>query len=538
MADDPWAQFVPGAAKPSAPAAVTAPAPAPKSSGADPWAQFASPTTSAPTSPAPGGTPPPAAPSSPSPNDIVLQHLASSPWLPGAAWLHDATRTATDWPTFGLADKLFGAQAQADTAAAKQRMGAAALPLEIAGSAVTGQGELAGAKALGEAAAPLAKLLPFTGQGNWLGGVLGSGAVGAGTSALGAYGHEQGWTPDVSDIGNAAKWGLGFGMLGGVPGGVVGRGGALPAAVPTSTLAATQEQAFKDAGDVLFNNADIRQKATQALTDIGAAAPRVSIEGQGAQNVLNDLTGEALGKGAMSAERVNDYINKLHNFNTGDAVPVAGQIGQGHLNDLLTNTTPALGGAAGAGADAVEAAKTATARFRDTSRLEEWQGNAAVAGGPSVADQASSWLRSAEGQRFAPPGSPLYDATNRLAGTPVPPKLSATPSAWDVRHVLSHVIEPVALGITGGAAGGATGGWDLGHMAEGAGTALAGGYLVHKGLPAFQNLTRSGPYQAAQDAARVVASTGLRQAPIRPLTPVRDALRMLGVYGPAAGGAF
>ena len=177
-------------------------------------------------------------------------------------------------------------------------------------------------------------------------------------------------------------------------------------------------------------------------------------------------------------------------------------------------------------------------RLQDVNRLQGWQDAAKVAGGPDVGAQARSYLLSDEGQRLAPLGTARHDAFNKLAATPVPPALSATPTTWDVRHVLSHVIEPVAFGIAGGGAGGVEGGGDLGHIAEGALTGAALGYGLHKGLPVVQNWARSGPYEAAQDAARVVASTGLPQAPIQPMTPLRDALRMLGVYGPGSGGAF
>ena len=154
----------------------------------------------------------PAAPSAgQSPNDLMLQHMAS--WLPGAATLQNVTRAATDWPTLGLGDKLIGvfgdsktqAQAQADTVAAHKSLGNWDIPVSLAGSAVSALPELKAASALGETMAP--------GVGNLLGGVLGSGAVGAGTSALGAYGHEQGWTPNMSDIGRQAAIGGGVGAL-------------------------------------------------------------------------------------------------------------------------------------------------------------------------------------------------------------------------------------------------------------------------------------------------------------------------------------
>ena len=93
--------------------------------------------------------------------------------------LDAATRAATDWPTFGLVDKLFGRQAQADTAAAHKQMGAWDLPLSIASSAVTGGPELQAASKIGGAIAPILSKLPLTGAGEWLGGVLGSGAVGS-----------------------------------------------------------------------------------------------------------------------------------------------------------------------------------------------------------------------------------------------------------------------------------------------------------------------------------------------------------------------
>ena len=108
--------------------------------------------------------------------------------------LDAATRAATDWPTFGLVDKLFGRQAQADTAAAHKQMGAwKTSRFRSTSSASNGWARTqAASKIQGEPSRQSLSKLPLTGAGDWLGWVLGSGAVGAPMSGLGEYGRSSG----------------------------------------------------------------------------------------------------------------------------------------------------------------------------------------------------------------------------------------------------------------------------------------------------------------------------------------------------------
>ena len=101
-----------------------------------------------------------------------------------------------------------------------------------------GPGELEGAAYLGGKAAPLI--------GKWAGGVLGSGAEGAAAGALGAAGHDE-------DIGQGALWGGALGAAGGVPGGVVGRGGQASApAVSADALHDAATETYKPLSNVLY----------------------------------------------------------------------------------------------------------------------------------------------------------------------------------------------------------------------------------------------------------------------------------------------
>ena len=192
----------------------------------------------------------------------ILDYLHSA-----SQGLDTATRVATDWPTLGLVDKLFGKQAQDDTAAAHKQMGAWDLPLSIVGSAVSGGPELKAASAIGEAAAPYLAKLPLTGSGKWLGGVIGSGVVGAPMSGLAEYGHEAGWTPDASAIGKATVAGGALSAGTGMLGGVTGRGGALAAPVSEDALETAAKIEYAPLDEYVFHGPSQIKPALDSVTN-------------------------------------------------------------------------------------------------------------------------------------------------------------------------------------------------------------------------------------------------------------------------------
>ena len=301
-------------------------------------------------------------------------------------------------------------------------------------------------------------------------------------------------------------------------------------------------------GDVLYNNADLRQAATQAMDAIRNAPNRVAEQGQGAIGALNSFGLKTLGKGAQSSEDIQDLINSLKQSATGDKVPVAGQMAQDQLNNVLSTVQPAASPshiplAPGAGRTAIDDFNTAFGRWRDTDRIAGqggWESKAAVAGGPGVDSQARSYLLSDEGQRLAPQGSPQYDLYNTLAATAIASiscRGAACLASGTVRHVLQHAIEPAIMGIAaGGGEAAHGGGWGDILGATAAGGAL--GYGLHKGVPWVQSVGQQARQQAALDAAKVGTSLGQNVAPVAPLTPLRNAIRQLIYGGGTVGGVY
>jgi hypothetical protein len=228
----------------------------------------------------------------------------------------------------------------------------------------------------------------------------------------------------------------------------------------------------------------------------------------------------------------------------------------GKLQGVLDNATPQTGVPqnwsnptnAPSYASAQKAAGDALyAKAQDVDRLNDWIAKSAVAGGPDVGGQASAWLRSPEGQRFAPPPAagagpdtaPAYSALNNLAQTNAGPDLSGLPSGFDIRHA----VHPLASSIVSGAVAGAGGQIAEGHFDPGtlAAETLVGaglGYGLHKGVPAITKTFFQAPAQRrAIDAARSTLSTGQYQAPVLPDAPFRDAVRSL-IFGQGAAGRY
>lgn len=467
---------------------------------------------------------PPAAQPSQSWTDYLLGHLAGANQT-----LSDTSRVASDAATFGLMDKLFGPQAQADTAAAYQRLGKASIPASIAGGLVTGGPELKAASAIGEAAAPYV--------GKWAGGVLGAGAAGASSSALGAYGHEGGWTPDTGDIEKAAAIGGGLGAGAGALGGVTGSGSGrtLPPASTSADLRAQASAAYKPLDNILYDvngavkpELDAAESAIANSTDLTGAK---RAEATATMNEVNDLRARA----QLSASDIQAAQQRLGKIGRGSNLQDQQFAPQFHdaLQNVLEQGVPQTGVPQGAGPGYAAGVKAAGdllhGRAEDMGRLENWQQRAAVTGGPDVASQARSFLTSPEGQQFAPPpapgappsSAPAYSALNELAGTASKPETIP----WYVKHFM---IAP-AVGTIANEGYAALSGSEHSpteHLAAdlGIGAALMGASAGYSGLTGQLNRLAQ---KRAIDAAGSTLSTGNYAAPLEANARVRNALQML-----------
>lgn len=507
-----------------------------------------------------GFTPTPPAASDPLMGFQPTPPPASEPGAPAWAgsaglWLNHMTRVLQDATTFGLADKLGDlpgtgtnvAAERAKTDAARTAVGPiASTAADLAGYSV-GAGSLGGAAKIGEAAAPYLAKLPLTGAGQWLGGVLGSGTEGALASGAGALGHGQ----STSDAESAALYGGALGAGAGTLGGVVGRGGTLAPAQSAADLLAQAKQQYAPLTNVLY---DATKEVHPALDPIDA------------QNALRDWSGYKWNDATKTSGEINTLLNKPQlsandlqqsqsylkgiagdgRSDPNDALYAAHYAGK--LQGVLDNATPQTGVPqnwsnptnAPSFASATKAAGDALyAKAQDVGRLNDWIGKSAVPGGPDVGGQASAWLRSPEGQNFAAPGTPQYDALSALAKTNAGPDLSAGPNAWDVRHAVHPLVSALTAGAITGAGGQiAEGHFDPAALAAETLSGVATGYMLHKGLPAFQQKFIQGPAQArAIDAARSTLSTGQLQAPVLPDAPFRDAVRKL-IFGQGAAGSY
>jgi hypothetical protein len=179
-------------------------------------------------------------------------------------------------------------------------------------------------------------------------------------------------------------------------------------------------------------------------------------------------------------------------------------------------------------------------RANDVARLDDptkgWIAQSQVAGGPDVGDQISSWLRTATGQRYAPPPAAgaapnAFTAYNTAAGTAAKPE--AIP--WYVKHFM---IAPAVGTLANEGFAAATGQEHspMEHLAAdlGVGATLMGTGLTYRGLTGRVNQLAQ---QRALDALRSTISTGNYQAPLQPLAPLRDWVRS-AIYGGGGGGQY
>lgn len=490
-------------------------------------------------------------------SDFMLAHLAK-PFQGADQAAQDYSRTAVDAATFGLGDRfqsyLTGNpldQELAATASASGRLGAMA-PIVSGAMYAAGPGELGAASKIGEAVAPAI--------GKWAGGVLGSGAEGAIAGGAGAAGHDE-------NIGQGALLGGALGAAAGVPGGVVGRGGTLAPAVSEDALRAAAKTDYAPLDAIVFHGPTQVKPALDAVTNTMTDAEQDLAKSTMAKvnklggvtnpntGVVNGGVGFATGSDLQSYQKIFDDLAKSGSAEDRQFAPKF----KAALEDVMQNTTPAgrnvtpgqgmsfmppgglgaPGPAAGEAAAARDAGNIPFGRAQDVNRLQGWMDKSAVAGGPDVGGQASAYLRTPAGQRYAPPGSPQYQALNNLAKTNAGPDLSAAPSPFDLRHAIHPAVSALGAGAVAGVGGQvAEGHFDPASLAEETAAGALLGYGLHAGIPKFNKTFIQGPaQQRAIDAARSTLSTGQFQAPVLPDAAFRDAVRQL-IFGQGAAGRF
>jgi hypothetical protein len=504
--------------------------------------------------------------------DFVMAHLASLgsglSQIGGAA--ADYARTAAN--TYGAGDStlaslkaLYGdatgntqgtdylsslAKAKADTAAASSRLGTAGT---IAAN-VTGAGPL------GDVAGAVKGMIPAAGR---FAGPLAGAITGGGATAAGEAGRNESLSP----------WDIGIGTVTGGVGGAPSQGSTLAPAQSAADLLAQAKKAYKPLNDVIY---DASKEVHPTLDPIDA------------QNALRDWSGYKWNDASKTSGEINTLLKKPQltandlqqsqsylkgiasdgRSDPNDAMYAAHYAGK--LQDVLDNATPQTGvpqnwkapamptsppPAAGQGTMTVNgqpfkyangqwtppsfaatqkaAGDALYGKSQDVGRLDDWIAKSQVAGGGAGTDvgaQASSYLRSNAGQTFAAPGTPQYDALNKLAGTAA--KESSIP--WWVKH---FVIAPTAgtainEGIQAGTGGHET---PVEHVVAdlGMGAALA---TSMAGYGAYSGARARAAQQAAIDATRSTFSTGSLQAPAAaPSSAFGDAIRRLLLSQGAAG---
>ena len=426
------------------------------------------------------------------------------------------------------------AAAKADTAAASARLG----PAGTFAANMTGGGPL-GDVAQSLRAAPVLSKLP-----GWLASRIAGGTVGGVSTAAGEAGRNESLSP----------WDIGIGTL---AGGVVGAPGASRGApapsVAEGALRADAKTAYAPLDEYVFHGPSQIKPALDSVTNTMTQAEQdlakqtmakvnkladtnlaTGSDIQSYQQAFRDLSSSSV---KADREYAPQFKNALETVMQGDPYGRNLTPGKGmslQLPGSLGNTGLTTGGAAAAR----DAGDIPFGRAEDVHRLDDpnsgWLAQSQVAGGPDVGNQISSWLRTTEGQRFAPrpaPGAPpnAYTAYNTAAGTAAKPE--AIP--WYVKHLM---IAPVAGTIANEGFAAATGQENspMEHVAGDLGVAAAimGGGKAYGALTGRVNqLTQ----QRALDALRSTISTGNYQAPMQPPSTLRDWVRSY-IYSQGAAG--
>jgi hypothetical protein len=420
------------------------------------------------------------------------------------------------------------ARAKADTAAASDRLGTAGT---IAAN-MTGGGPL-GELASGAGAA----ITPLVGGSKWLGGVLGSAAVGGGSTAAGELGRNEALSPWDIGVGTA------FGAAGGAPGGVVGRGGTVAPPISADDLHAAATKVYAPLSKILFDGKEVHPElaaADQLIANIDLTGQQSKLAKSTMAEVANlkarpQFTAEDIQK---AQGRLDDIAS---NPNATDQDKWMAPRYSDALENVMQNRLPFAGvpasapQASGYAATVRDAGDLLHGRAEDVDRLNTMVDKSNIGGpgqGDDIGAQMGAWLKSNKGQQFNPPGTPQFDAANALAGTAQKPLTSGQGlTMWDLKH---HLMWP-AIGLGGAGALSLTG-TEEGHQPAWAQipediAGLGAGFLLKNRLGAAGKVAQ----QQMLDAYRTTASTGKFQAPVLPDAAFREAVRRL-IFGQGAAG--
>jgi hypothetical protein len=400
---------------------------------------------------------------------------------------------------------------------AKTEAAAAALPPEArVAASMAGAGPV-GALGIGKGVAgAAAPYIPKMLGGNWLAGVLGGGTEGATLAGAGAFMRGDPVMPAVKagGIGGAA-----FAL----PGGVTNRG-VLPATPTADNFDQAANSVYKDMRQVGFHPPYVNNSINQARPTLTASQDAGLTPGF-LRTVRNQQSAIAQSK-QTTADDINGYARNIKGAVSSAPDSVLAARIAANLRGTMENVPPVTGHSTGYAADLQDEANQYIGQRNDLQRLSGFQQKADVARGKDVATQTSDWLQTAQGQRFAPPGSPQYEAWNTLGGTTARPGLLPN---WAKHYVLAPI---VGFGASEGV-GALTGDTNSppSRIAEDIGMALAFGG-GSKAYAAGSGARRGAEQQRAIDAVRATIGTGQLYKPLGAPAPVRGLLQ--GLYRQAA----
>lgn len=418
------------------------------------------------------------------------------------------------------------AAAHADTAAASSRLGTAG----TIAATMTGGGPL-GELASGAGAA----ITPAVGGSKWLGGVLGSAAVGGGSTAAGELGRNESLSPWDIGIGTA------LGGASGAPGGVVGRGGALTPPISADDLHATAQQIYKPLDSIIFHtDSEVKPELDGFRSAIGNTTDLTNKrlgQASGTSAILEDLEGtpQLTGRNIQEAQRSLDKIASAPSSSVQDqeyAPKLKSALQNVMDNGLPFAGVPAGNQAAGYAGLVQKAGDLIHGRAEDVDTLNTMIQKSQSGNKPDIGAQMGAYMNSKSGMGFIKPGTPQYDAANALSDTAQKPLTSGQGlTMYDLKH---HLMWP-AIGLGGAGALSLTG-TEEGHQPAWAQipediAGLGAGFLLKNRLGAAGMKAQ----QQALGAARTAFSTGQAQAPVLPVAPFRDAMRSLLLSRGAAG---
>ena len=338
-------------------------------------------------------------------------------------------------------------------------------------------------------------------------------------------------------------------------GGVTGRGGALAAPVSEDALRTAAKIEYAPLDEYVFHGPSQIKPALDSVTNTMTQAEQdlakqtmakvnkladtnlaTGSDIQSYQQVFRDLSNSSV---KADREYAPQFKDALETVMQGD--PYGRNLTPGKGMSLqLPGSLGGTGLKTGGAAEARDAGDVYFGRANDVARLDDpnagWISQSQVKGGPDVGNQVSSWLRTGEGQQFAPrpaPGAPpnAYTAYNTVAGTG-----AGNPEfvLWWVKH---FVIAPT-IGIAAKEGIDAATGQDHPSPMARVGEDLAVGSGLALGTMGYGALTgrvNALTQQRAIDALRSTISTGNYQAPVGPATPLRDLVRSY-IYGQSAAG--